>query len=84
MRKALIAAAALAALLAGVETANAQDGRVLTGAAIGAGTGGLLAGPIGAVAGGIVGGIVGGPRFYRGFTECFRDRNTGERRCYWR
>lgn len=83
MRKLIIAAAAFAALLAGVETANAQE-QVLTGVALGATTGGLLAGPIGAVAGGVVGGMVGGPRFPRGFQECWRDRTTGERRCYTR
>ncbi len=84
MRKTMIAAATLAALLAGIETANAFSERVVTGAAFGAGTGALLAGPIGAVAGGVVGGIVGGPRLPRGFTECFRNRKTGEHRCYSR
>ncbi len=80
MRRLLIAAVTLAALLAGIETANAFVERVFTGAVIGAGTGALLAGPAGAVAGGVVGGMVGGPTLPRFYKECWRDRD-GNRRC---
>jgi hypothetical protein len=84
MRKILMIGTAIAALLAGMETANAGSERTLTGVAIGAGTGALVAGPIGAVAGGVVGGIVGGPRLSRdGYKECWRDR-WGNRHCRWR
>lgn len=68
----------------GISTAHARAGeRTFTGAAIGAGTGALLGGPVGAVAGGVIGGIVGGPKFPRGYQECWRNRR-GERFCQWR
>lgn len=83
MRKLFIAALALTALLAAVETANAWVERVLTGAVIGAGSGALLAGPYGAAVGGVVGGVIGGPVFPRPYQECWRDR-LGNRHCNWR
>ena len=65
MRKLLITAAALAALLAAPTVASAQS--VFTGAVIGAGTGALVAGPVGAVVGGTIGAGIGAstePRVY--------------------
>lgn len=60
MRKLIVAAAALAALV-GVAASAGADDHVLTGAAIGAGSGAVIAGPPGAVVGGVIGAVVGGP-----------------------
>jgi hypothetical protein len=78
MRKLMIAGFTLAALAMPV-MAQAQE-RVLTGVAIGAGTGAIVAGPPGAVVGGVLGGVIGGPRLSRRYKECWYDR-AGERRC---
>ncbi|HVX98902.1 MAG TPA: hypothetical protein VHA55_03820 [Pseudorhodoplanes sp.] len=83
MRKLIIAALAVLVLIAGGNSAHAWVERVLTGAAIGAGSGALLAGPAGAAVGGVIGGVIGGPVFPRGFQECWYDRQ-GHRRCNWR
>jgi predicted TIM-barrel enzyme len=58
MRKSLIAAASIAALLTLPSLANAQDSTV-TGAAGGAVAGAIVGGPVGAVVGGAIGGTVG-------------------------
>ncbi len=60
--------------------AHAASDRMLTGVAIGAGTGALIAGPVGAVAGGVIGGVIGGPRISRGGKRCWYDR-AGYRHC---
>jgi hypothetical protein len=80
MRRCAIAILAAAALMAGVEGANAWVERVLTGAVIGAGSGALLAGPYGAAVGGVVGGVIGGPVWPHGYQECWYDRR-GKRFC---
>jgi hypothetical protein len=80
MRRIFIAGAAALALLSAPAAAGAQE-RILTGVAIGAGTGALLAGPPGAVVGGVIGGVVGGPRLSaRRHKECWYDR-AGMRHC---
>lgn len=78
MRKILIAGAAAAVMMA-PGGAGAQE-RLLTGVAIGAGTGALVAGPPGALVGGVIGGVVGGPRLSRRYKECWYDR-AGTRHC---
>jgi len=83
MRKLLIGTLAAAALIAGIESANAWVERVLTGAVIGAGSGALIAGPYGAAVGGVVGGVIGGPVLRRPYQECWHDR-FGNRHCNWR
>src|ERR1700685_2797609 len=56
MKKIILAIAAVTALAGIATSANAQD-RVVTGAAIGAGTGLVVAGPPGAVVGGVIGAV---------------------------
>jgi hypothetical protein len=58
MRKFLITAAALAALVCAPAVATAQV-NTTTGLVVGAGTGALIAGPPGAIIGGIIGASVG-------------------------
>jgi hypothetical protein len=58
MRKSLVAATSIAALLSLSSAANAQQNTV-TGAAGGAVTGAIVGGPVGAVVGGVVGATVG-------------------------
>lgn len=81
MRKIFIVGigATFAALAALPVTANAQEERTITGAAIGAGTGAVIAGPPGAVVGGVIGAVVGGPRITPR-RSCWRDE-FGERHC---
>ena len=69
--------ATFAALAALPVTANAQEERTVTGAAIGAGTGAVIAGPPGAV----VGAVVGGPRITH-HRSCWMD-DDGDRHCRW-
>lgn len=78
MRKISIAAAMLVALA--FTPAQAASERMLTGVAIGAGTGALVAGPVGAVAGGVIGGVIGGPKMSRSGKRCWYDRR-GHRHC---
>ncbi len=81
MRKIFIVGIGLtfAALATLPVTANAQDERTVTGAAIGAGTGAVIAGPPGAVVGGVVGAVVGGPRINPD-RSCWMD-DYGDRHC---
>jgi osmotically inducible lipoprotein OsmB len=83
MRKIFIygVGAAFAALAALPLTANAQDDRTVSGAAIGAGTGAVIAGPPGAVVGGVIGAVVGGPRIVH-HRSCWMD-DYGDRHCHW-
>jgi osmotically inducible lipoprotein OsmB len=67
--------AALATLPA---AANAQEERIFTGAAIGAGTGAVIAGPPGTVVSGVVGAVVGGPSITH--HRCWMD-DDGDHRC---
>lgn len=79
MRKRMIAGVAAVTVAALPMAASAQE-RILTGVAIGAGTGAIVAGPPGAVVGGVLGGVIGGPRLSRRYKECWYDRD-GARHC---
>ena len=59
MRKFMIAAASVAALLTLPSLADAQSNNTMTGAVGGAVTGAIVGGPVGAVVGGAVGATVG-------------------------
>jgi osmotically inducible lipoprotein OsmB len=83
MRKTIIGAVALTAMVI-ASTANAAvRERTVTGAAIGAGTGAVIAGPPGAIVGGVAGAVIGGPRLSRNSRTCWINRN-GNRVCRYR
>jgi uncharacterized protein YcfJ len=94
MRKAILAAATLAALsTTPFGGANAQD--AVGGAIIGAGTGAVIGGAVGGGRGAAVGAVIGGTtgaaiganagerRYYRRDRVCWED-NWGNRRCRYR
>lgn len=93
MRKAILAAATLAALSTMAVGANAQD--ALGGAIIGGATGAVIGGAVGGGRGAAVGAVVGGTtgaaiganaeerRYYRRDRVCWED-NWGNRRCRYR
>jgi uncharacterized protein YcfJ len=92
MRKAILAAATLAALSTFTVGANAQD--AVGGAIVGAGAGAVIGGAVGGGRGAAVGAVVGGttgaaiganaePRYRHRERVCWED-NWGNRRCRYR